>query len=182
MPATTSHAIDETYVREVFARFNDPAAFFADPEATWIDHPRYYVVPDDLRMDSREQVLAWFRGYFDAFPDLTMEVEEVVIAGEPGRERVTVRWHVQATFSGAPLMGIEATGRRVDMRGMDLIEMQDGRVAGNTIYYDGLSLARQIGLLPAVGSVADQLLTRAFNATTQIKDRLRSRGASTSRA
>jgi steroid delta-isomerase-like uncharacterized protein len=175
MPATTSHAIDESYVREVFGRFNDRAAFFADPEGTWIDHPRYRVIPDALEMNTREEVLAWFRAYFDALPDLTMEVEEVVIAGEAGRERVTVRWHVQATFAGAPLMGIEPTGRRVDMRGMDLIEMQDGRVAGNTIYYDGLSLARQIGLLPAAGSAGDQLLTRAFNALTQIRGRIGSR-------
>jgi hypothetical protein len=36
-------------------------------------------------------VVAWFRRLFDAVPDLQMEVEDVAIAGRPGRERATVR-------------------------------------------------------------------------------------------
>ena len=55
--------------------------------------------------------MAWFQGFFDAMPDLHMEVEDVAVAGEPGRERVTVRWRITGTFSGAPYMGIEPTGR-----------------------------------------------------------------------
>jgi hypothetical protein len=42
---------------------------------------------------------------------------------------------------------------------MDLIDFQDRRVAANAIYYDGLSFARQVGLLPAAGSLADRMMT-----------------------
>jgi steroid delta-isomerase-like uncharacterized protein len=158
---------DEAAVRALFGRFNDQEAFFADPERMWIDRPHYRVFAQDLEMSTREEVVAWFRGFFDAVPDLHMEVEDVAVAGEPGRERVTVRWHITGTFSGAPYLGIQPTGRPLDLRGMDLISIEDGRVAGNNIYYDQLTFARQIGMLPAEGSLGDRLMTGAFNLVTK---------------
>jgi ketosteroid isomerase-like protein len=152
-------ALDEATVRGLCARFNDREAFFADPDGTWIERPRYRVYAQDLEMATREQVVAWFRELFDAVPDLHMEVEGVAIVGEPGRERATVRWRITGTFSGAPYLGIEPTGRPVDLRGMDLIDVEDGRVAANNVYYDQLTYTRQIGMLPPEGSLADRLMT-----------------------
>jgi steroid delta-isomerase-like uncharacterized protein len=167
--------VDEATVRALFARFNDREVFFADPAATWTDRPHYRVFAQNLEMNTRAEVVAWFRGFFDAVPDLQMEVDDVVVAGEPGRERVTVRWRVTGTFSGAPYMGIEPTGRPIDMRGMDLIQIEDGRVAGNNIYYDQLVFARQIGMLPSEGSLGDRLMTGAFNLVTKGRDMVRAR-------
>ena len=96
-----------------------------------------------------------------------MEVEDVAIAGEPGHERVTVRWRITGMFSGAPYPGIEPTGRSIDLRGMDLIDLEDAKVAGNNVYYDQLTFARQIGMLPAEGSFGDRTMTRAFNLATK---------------
>lgn len=172
---TAARVVDEATVRSLFARFNDRAAFFADPEGTWIARPHYHIFAQNLEMDTREEVVAWFGSFFDALPDLRMEVEDVAVAGEPGRERVTVRWRITGTFSGAPYMGIEPTGRPVDLRGMDLIDVEDGRVAGNNVYYDQLAFARQIGMLPAEGSLADQLMTGAFNLVTKGRATIRER-------
>ena len=169
---TVTRTIDEDLVRSLFARFNDREAFFADPEATWIDRPHYRVFAQDLEMNSREDVVAWFGSFFDALPDLHMEVEDVVVAGEPGRERVTVRWHITATFSGSPFRGIEPTGRPVDLHGMDLIQVEGGRVAGNNIYWDQLSFARQIGMLPSEGSLGDRLVTGGFNLVTKVRNKV----------
>jgi predicted ester cyclase len=165
--ATT--VIDEATVRALFASFNDREAFFADPEGTWIDRPHYRVFAQNLEMHTRDEVVAWFRGFFDAVPDLRMEVEDVAVAGEPGRERVTVRWRITGTFSGAPYMGIEPTGRPVELHGMDLIDVENGRVAANNIYYDQLAFARQIGMLPAEGSLGDRLMTGALNFVTKAR-------------
>lgn len=101
-----------------------------------------------------------------------MEVEDVAVAGEAGSERVAVRWHFTGTFSGEPWVGIEPTGRPVDMRGMDLLEFQDGRIAGNCAYFDQLSFARQIGMLPAKGSISDRIMLGAFNLVTKARRRL----------
>jgi hypothetical protein len=72
-------------------------------------------------------------------------------------------------------MGIEPTGRSVDMRGMDLIDVEEGRVCGNNVYYDQLAFARQIGMLPAEGSVGDRLMTGAFNLITKGRATVRER-------
>jgi predicted ester cyclase len=170
---TATRTIDEQLVRTLFARFNDRDAFFADPEGTWIDRPHYRIFAQDLEMNEREEIVAWFRAFFDAVPDLRMEVEDVVVGGEPGRERVTVRWHATGTFSGKPYLGIEPTGRPVDLRGMDLLQIEDGRVAGNNVYYDQLAFARQIGMLPAEGSIGDRLMTGAFNLVTKGRVKVR---------
>jgi hypothetical protein len=69
---TAVRIVDEASVRALFARFNDRKAFFADPEDTWIDRPHYRVFAQDHEMRTREEVVAWFRGLFDAVPDLHM--------------------------------------------------------------------------------------------------------------
>jgi steroid delta-isomerase-like uncharacterized protein len=175
MAETAPVVVDEATVRGLFARFNDREAFFADPERTWIDRPHYRVYAQNLEMHTREEVIAWFRGFFDAVPDLHMEVEDVAVAGASGRERVTVRWHITGTFSGAPYGGIEPTGRAVELHGMDLIDLDDGRVAANNIYYDQLAFARQIGLLPAEGSFGDRLMSGTFNLVTKGRGKVRER-------
>src|SRR3954468_19145532 len=128
MDETALGVVDEAAVRALFAQFNDRQAFFAEPAGTWIERPHYRVFAQNREMGTRDEVVSWFGELFDAVPDLHMEVEDVAIAGEPGRERVTVRWHLTGTFSGGPYMGIEPTGRPLDLRGMDLIDVQNGRV------------------------------------------------------
>lgn len=178
--ATMAHAdvqvFDEAMVRTVFARFNDRRRFFADPEATWIDRPHYQVVPQNLEMHTRDEVLAWFGALFDAVPNLHMQVEDVVVAGDPGRERITIRWHITGNHSGAAWLGVEPSGRALDLRGMDLVDIEDGRVAGNTIYFDLLAFARQVGMLPPEGSARDRLLAGVFNSVTRARAGLRKTG------
>jgi hypothetical protein len=48
----------------------------------------------------------------------------------------------------------------------------DGRLRDNTVYYDGLSFVRQIGMLPSAGSWSDRAMTSAFNARTDLRSRL----------
>ena len=48
----------------------------------------------------------------------------------------------------------------------------DGLLVDNTIYYDGLSFARQIGMLPSAGSRGDRAMTAAFNAQTDLRRKL----------
>lgn len=163
----TTKVVDESTIREIFARLDNREAFFADPEGTWIDRPHYRVFAQSLEMHTRDDVLAWFRGLFDSMPDLHVEVEEVVMAGEPGHERATVRWRFTGTFSGAPYMGIDPTGRRVDFHGIDLLTFEDGRVAANNVYYDQLTFDREIGMLPLEGSSSDKLMLSAFNLVTR---------------
>ena len=39
----------------------------------------------------------------------------------------------------------------------------------NTAYFDSMSVARQIGMMPADGSSADRAMKGAFNAMTKVR-------------
>ena len=67
------------------------------------------------------------------------------------------------------LKGVEATGKRVELPGLDLIEGADGMNSSATAYYDGMSLARQIGLVPARDSAPERALKGTFNAATKLR-------------
>ena len=115
-----------------------------------------------------EAIIGYFRGLFAAVPDLRLDVERIVAAGD----FTAVQWHARGTFTGAPFLGLEPTGRSIDMRGVDVIEWRDGRVVHNTIYYDGAEFARQVGLLPPRDSAADRAITKAFNVATKARAKL----------
>jgi steroid delta-isomerase-like uncharacterized protein len=115
----------------------------------------------------REAIRGFFREVFAAFPDFQMTVDRIVA----DESSAVVQWHLSGTFSGAPFQGVHPTGRRVELRGVDVMEIAGGLIRRNTIYYDGASFARQIGLLPAQGSRADRSLVAAFNAATKLRRR-----------
>ena len=117
----------------------------------------------------REAVKALFVELFAAAPDFTMVVDRIV----SDDSSAVVQWHAAGTFTGTPFQGIHATGRRVEVLGADVMEISDGLIQRNTIYYDGAGFARQIGLLPPQNSRADRAMLAAFNAKTEVRRRLR---------
>jgi predicted ester cyclase len=40
------------------------------------------------------------------------------------------------------------TGRRVEVQGMELVRVRDGKVVVDNLYYDNVAVAAQLGLLP----------------------------------
>ena len=117
----------------------------------------------------REQMRDYFAETFAAIPDFHIEAER--IAGDD--ETVFVKWRMTGTFSGGPWLGIEPTGTRVELHGMDCFTVRDGLVVHNHVIYDGASFARQLGMLPAEGSGADRAMLAAFNARTRLRKRFR---------
>ena len=41
------------------------------------------------------------------------------------------------------------TGKRIEIAGMELVLVRDGKVILNTLYYDNLAVAAQLGVIPA---------------------------------
>ena len=58
-----------------------------------------------------------------AFPDLRVELEDVLASGD----QVAVRWRVTATHDGDGL-GMRATGKRVSFRGVTWLRYEDGKM------------------------------------------------------
>jgi steroid delta-isomerase-like uncharacterized protein len=116
-------------------------------------------------MRGRAEVEDFFRGLFAAMPD----VETTVVRVVPGDRLAAVEWRVSGTFTGEPFQGIDPTGKAVEMRGLDLFEVEDDLIVGNTAYYDGADFARQVGLMPPQDSGAERALKSAFNAVTKVR-------------
>jgi glyoxylase-like metal-dependent hydrolase (beta-lactamase superfamily II)/predicted ester cyclase len=111
-------------------------------------------------------VRAYFTEFFAAFPDFALEVRSTVTEGDHS----AVHWTAVGTHLGS-LWGVEPTGARVTFEGIDMLQVRDGLIARNDAVADTLSIARQVGLVPAGGSPAEQRLFSAFNAKTRVERR-----------
>ena len=116
----------------------------------------------------RAEVCAYFTELFAAVPDCQIHAEK--IAGEG--DTVFVRWRLKGTATGEPWRGIECNGARLDIRGVDCFTVRDRRIVENTIFFDQLDFARQIGLVPPEGSFIDRLGLKLYNIRTRLEKRL----------
>jgi steroid delta-isomerase-like uncharacterized protein len=152
---------------EAHARSYFDAVARRDPEAM-AEHWREDGV-DDLvpvrPLRGKGEIIAFFRELFAAVPDMEMTVTRVVA----GETQAAVEWRATGNFTGGPFEGIDPTGRHVEIRGIDLLEIEDDLIVGNTAYYDGMSFARQIGLMPPESSSAENAMKSAFNASTKLR-------------
>ena len=121
----------------------------------------------DRTCQGREEVAAYFEDAFAGIPDWDMEVLALAEQGDD----VFVRWRLRGTHEG-PLLGIQATGKRLEVDGMDHFVVRDGRVVSNFVVFDQMQYARQIGMMPPDASAADKALKVAFNARTKLAGRV----------
>ncbi|HEX8074262.1 MAG TPA: nuclear transport factor 2 family protein [Thermoleophilaceae bacterium] len=112
-----------------------------------------------------------FRQLFASTPDLEMVVERIV----SDDEAVVVQWRSAGTFDGEPFMGIMPTGKRVELRGVDVMQVEDGLIVRNAVYYDGNAFARGVGMLPPQDSGAEKAMIAAFNGVTKLRKAIRER-------
>ncbi|HVD55816.1 MAG TPA: ester cyclase [Thermoleophilaceae bacterium] len=122
------------------------------------------MVPVGL-LRGRDEMREYFKSVFAATPDARTTVTRLVA----GEQSCAAEWRIEGTFEGAPYLGIEPTGKHIEIRGLDLFELEDGEIVSNTGYFDGASFARQIGMLPPDGSGADRAMKSAFNAVTKLR-------------
>jgi steroid delta-isomerase-like uncharacterized protein len=67
---------------------------------------------------------AWVHAEKKAFPDLRMSAQEMVAEGD----KVAVLWTFQGTHTGSGYEGLPPTGTRVEVRGMTIWRIVDGRI------------------------------------------------------
>jgi steroid delta-isomerase-like uncharacterized protein len=119
--------------------------------------------------EGKDAIRKFFDELLAAFPTFEMAVERVV--GDDAN--AVVQWKASGDFTGGPFQGIEPTGKYVEIRGVDVMEISEGLVRHNTIYYDGASFARQVGMLPGTGTTMDRAVLNTFNAATRLRKRIR---------
>lgn len=132
--------------------------------AHWSEDGVEDLVPIGI-LRGREEVKDFFRGVFAAMPNAETTCLRVVAA----ETSAAVEWRMTGTFDGEPFQGVDPTGKSIDVRGLDLIEIEDGLIVSNTAYYDNMAYARQVGLMPPLDSGAERAMKSAFNTITRAR-------------
>jgi steroid delta-isomerase-like uncharacterized protein len=86
-----------------------------------------------------EGVKRFFSMFRDAFPDVSVEIDEMVAEGD----RVAVATTFTGTHEGE-LMGVAPTGRRVSVTGIDIVRVAGGKIVEHRGLTDIVGLMRQL--------------------------------------
>jgi steroid delta-isomerase-like uncharacterized protein len=78
----------------------------------------------------------------EAFPDAVFTIEEVICEGDT----VVDRYTISGTHLN-PFRGVPATGKRVDVGGISIVKIVDGRIVERRGIFDHYGLLGQLGLL-----------------------------------
>jgi len=81
---------------------------------------------------------------FQAFPDLRLEVEEMIASGD----HVVIRALLTGTHKGTLAGGIAPTNKKVTWNGCNVVQIRNGKTIRSRVYADNVSILRQIGVLP----------------------------------
>ena len=169
MESSTDARTPSQLARESFRILFDERDL-SDPHRLWSDDSVDHFLAAGRSPRGAQAVAQWFRELFAAVPDFRMQI---LNAFDDGDRQATIEWKATGTFTGAPFLGIEPNGRRLDIRGVDVMRFGlDGKPAENTIYYDGAEFAHQVGMLPPRDSALDRATLAAFNAKTRLGQRL----------
>jgi predicted ester cyclase len=143
----------------------DPEAIAAWYEPGAIDR---LVGMGELR--APDEVREWFTALFAAVPDFSFEVLDLVADAD----QAAVRWRSRGTFDGSgKFEGVAPTGAALDVEGFDLLTVAGGKLTSNQAYINAMDMARQMGVLPPAGSLADRAMLAAANARIAAADRVR---------
>jgi hydroxyacylglutathione hydrolase len=112
-----------------------------------------------------EGVREFIGDLMNAMPDLSFEIVSTTTEGE----RCGVQWRLTGTFAGPGSMnGVSPTGHPIVLEGLDLLTVRDGLIQGNEAFTDTMTFPRQIGMMPPLGSSAEQRMMGAFNVKTRL--------------
>ena len=133
----------------------DLAAYADIINQAWNSHDIQRVIsfysPDYIGSDVGQATLlhghaglqAMLETHWEAFPDLQFVVTNTVTQGS----RVAIVWVAEGTHQG-PIMNIPPTGHKVQVRGVSIIDVEDGLVVRGEYIWDLAGMLRNMGLLP----------------------------------
>jgi steroid delta-isomerase-like uncharacterized protein len=86
--------------------------------------------------------------YWRAFPDLQFAIKDTIIQDS----RLTIVWVAEGTHQG-PILNIPPTGHRVEVKGVSVIDVQEGLVVRGQHIWDLAGMLRHMGLLPDLHTI-----------------------------
>ena len=84
-------------------------------------------------------------GMRSAFPDLTCTIEDQVAEGD----KVVTRWRASGTHQGETEGLGSPTGNRMEMTGISIERLSEGKVVESWDNYDAMGMMQQLGHIPS---------------------------------
>lgn len=94
-----------------------------------------------------EELKAFARDTFASIPDFKIEVTSLFVAGD----WVGAEWIQSGTYTGE-VGGVAVSGKHFSGRGASIIELHEGKIRREALYWDALSFLRQLGVMPEAPS------------------------------
>jgi steroid delta-isomerase-like uncharacterized protein len=86
---------------------------------------------------------AYYANYLTGFSDITFTIKDVFGMGD----KLVKHWNFKGTHTGL-FFGIPATHKKVDIDGVTLVRMENGKIAEERDFFDNLEFMQQLGLIP----------------------------------
>jgi steroid delta-isomerase-like uncharacterized protein len=80
------------------------------------------------------------------FPDVVSTIDDLIAEGD----KVVARWRSRATHRG-DYMGMPPSGKEVQIMGISVYRIEEGKIAESWMVEDQFGLLRQIGAIPEPG-------------------------------
>ena len=90
-----------------------------------------------------EEMRTMLKHYWQAFPDLKFKIIHTLVDGS----RIAILWIGEGTHRGT-IMNIPPTGHQVQVRGVSIIDVEDGLIVRGQYIWDMAGMLRHMGLLP----------------------------------
>jgi len=137
---STYEALLERYVERYNARDLDACMDLYAEDAVQL-------MPDGT-FEGRSTIRERLAQELNAFSDIAHRVESYVEQDDGFADE----WTFVGTHTGAFALPdgsqLAPTGRRVELRGMEFVQVRDGKIVVDNLYYDTMAVAGQLGLVP----------------------------------
>jgi len=90
--------------------------------------------------------IGFFSAFLAAFPDISHQVQDQLAEGDLVATRILVRGTHQKE-----MMGIPATGKEIAISAINMVRVDDGKIAEHWVNSDSLGMMMQLGVVPPPG-------------------------------
>jgi len=164
----TREAIEKVVVEHVEA---ENARDMARVMRTYAEGAIFEDVPQKRTFEGKEAIAESYQERFDAFPDLVRHIDRLTVGDEGAVTEITMSGEQKGVYAGLPPRpGIQSLriAAHFDVNA-------EGLITRETVYYDALTVAVDLGILPDLASPAGRLwlvLTRPGLVLRLIRGRL----------
>ena len=103
----------------------------------------YHGIQESIGAEAVKELISTYVG---AFSDRQMTIEDIIAEGD----KVVARFHVEITHT-RDLMGIAPTGKRIQIAGIVICRIRDGKIVEEWERVDELGMMQQLGAIPEPG-------------------------------